>query len=256
MSKSAKKVGSETAYNFIRKQILSGEFPPGYALTSYAISSQIGLSRTPIRDALRQLEADGLVEILPHVGASVKRLELQEYQEMCDLRLALESLAAGLAAERRTEADLQAIKAPLDAMRALTEGLQENASQEQMIAAVSELIKEDIRFHVAIITAARNVLLKKEILRFHLVSRIVSIQEPSIPDRDSAMHKLQLQHRREVLENHTAIFEAIEAQDRARATAEMQKHIQDIVDAAVRLVAAANVKEAPKGLTEEEELYR
>ena len=74
-----------------------------------------------MRDALRQLEADGLVSIQARLGASVKTVDLKEFREMCGLRLALETHAAGLAAQYRTPDDLQELKLALDAMQRLTE---------------------------------------------------------------------------------------------------------------------------------------
>src|SRR5215204_2878566 len=116
-----KNVNSDIAYAYIRKHILSGQFRPGQALMTNDLSAEIGVSRTPVRDALRQLEADGLVIIKPHLGASVKTMGFREYREMCGLRLALETYAAGLAAENRTSDELHELELALDAMRGLTE---------------------------------------------------------------------------------------------------------------------------------------
>ena len=93
-----KSVNTDVAYNHIRKRILSGEYPPGHPLMTELLANEIKVSRTPVRDALRKLETDGLVTIQAHLGASVKKMQLKEFREMCDLRLALESHAAGLAA--------------------------------------------------------------------------------------------------------------------------------------------------------------
>src|SRR5689334_17238462 len=112
-----KNVNSDVAYDFIRKKILSGEYPPGHALKTEVLSSEIGVSRTPVRDALHKLEADGLVIVQARLGASVKKMTVKEFREMCDLRLALESHAAGLAAINHTEADLHEIKFALESMR-------------------------------------------------------------------------------------------------------------------------------------------
>ncbi len=78
------------------------------------MANEIQVSRTPVRDALRKLETDGLVTINSHLGASVKKMDLKEFREMCDLRLALESHAAGLAAINHTEADLGEIQYALE----------------------------------------------------------------------------------------------------------------------------------------------
>ena len=71
---------------------MGGEFAPGQSLLTEVLAKEIKVSRTPVRDALRKLEADGLVTIRAHLGASVKQLQLREFREMSDLRLALESL--------------------------------------------------------------------------------------------------------------------------------------------------------------------
>ncbi len=97
---------SDIAYEYIRKRILNGTFRPGQQLMSHDLSVEIGISRTPIRDALRQLETDGLVVIRANLGASVKTMDVNEYREMCGLRLALEVYAAGLAAGQRTIEEL------------------------------------------------------------------------------------------------------------------------------------------------------
>ena len=78
-----KNVNSDVAYDFLRKRILDGEYLPGQALMTNALASEIGVSRTPIRDALRQLEADGLVTIQPRLGASVKMMDLKNFRESC-----------------------------------------------------------------------------------------------------------------------------------------------------------------------------
>ena len=128
---------------------------------------------------------------------------------MCDLRLALESHAAGLAALNRTEYDLREMRLALVAMRGLTEQIIA-APEEQPL--LSELVVEDVRFHIAIITAAKNELMKKEILRLHLLNRVVSgpHQKPKSEER-----------RRSVLSMHEKIYYAIERSDAVVAKTEM-----------------------------------
>ena len=166
-----KNVNSDIAYDYIRKRILNGEYPPGHALMTEQLSADIGVSRTPIRDSLRQLELDGLVTIQPRLGASVKRMDVKEFREMCELRLALESHAAYLAAVNRSEAELREIQAPLEALRRLTKRLNNGEDED---ALMGDLVREDVHFHIAIISAAKNELMKKEILRLHLINRVVA----------------------------------------------------------------------------------
>ena len=144
-----KNVNSDVAYDFIRKRILDGSYPPGHSLMTKELSSEIGVSRTPVRDALRQLETDGLVNIQARLGASVKKMNLKECRELCDLRLALESHAAGLAAKNRSEADLREIKFAHEELRRLTDVMLSGGKEEILLA---DMVKEDVRFHIAIMT--------------------------------------------------------------------------------------------------------
>jgi DNA-binding GntR family transcriptional regulator len=243
-------VNTDVAYDYIRKRILSGEYPPGQALMTELLSAEIGVSRTPVRDALRKLEADGLVSIRARLGASVKKMDVKEFREMCDLRLALESHAAGLAALNRSDAELHEVQFALEAMRRLTERINA-APQEQPL--ISELVREDVRFHIAIMTAAKNDLMKKEILRLHLINRVVS--GPSGAEQ-VPVEKAQRDARRlVVLASHGEIYEAIARGDAAAAKHAMERHIQDLIDTTLRRMARAESGVIARELTAEELVY-
>ncbi len=245
-----KSVNSDIAYAYIRKRILSGEFRPGQPLMTNDLSTEIGVSRTPVRDALRQLETDGLVSIRARLGASVKAMDVREYREACGLRLALESYAAGLAAQYHTAEELSEIGLALAAMRRLSDEII-NAKIEDR-ATYDELIREDVRFHIGIICAAKSNLLKKEVLRLHIVNRVVSVPGPK-PSNSKGLDKAAKDaHRKETQASHDEIFQAIECGNAIAAKGAMERHIQDIIDSNIRLMAwdegGTNVRE----LTEEE----
>jgi DNA-binding GntR family transcriptional regulator len=249
-----KNVNSDVAYDYIRKRILNGEFPPGAALLTEDLSGRIGVSRTPVREALHRLKADGLVSIRARLGASVKKMDLKEFREMCDLRLALEGHATGLAALNHSQADLREIKFALEAMRGLTERIIASEQEQPML---DELVREDVRFHIAIMTAAKNDLMKSEILRLHLVNRIVfgpfnsaaglPIQLATKPERD--------ENRRKVMVSHDEIFDAIAQGNAAAAKSAMERHIQDLIDKTLRIVARDGGGMMARELTEEELAY-
>ncbi|MCF3650474.1 GntR family transcriptional regulator [Synoicihabitans lomoniglobus] len=245
-----KSVNTDVAYDYVRRRILSGEYPPGHALITEGLSTATGVSRTPVRDALRKLEADGLVTIRAHAGASVKIMDLKEFKEMCDLRLALESHAAGLAAQYRNERDLAEMRHANSEMKRLTGAILKKKSEEPLI---SELVREDVRFHIAIMTAARNDLIKKEILRLHLINRVVSGQNGT--DRATQTKALRDVHRQEVLESHNQILTAIEAGDAAGAKQAMEHHIQDIIDNRLSAMVGAESGLITHELTDEELVY-
>lgn len=247
-----KSVNTDVAYDYIRKRILSGEYPPGHPLLTETLSNEIKVSRTPVRDALRKLETDGLVTIRAHLGASVKKMDLKEFREMCDLRLALESHAAGLAAVNHTDADLSEIKYALEAMRSLTEEIiSVSVTKERPL--LNELMREDVRFHIAIMTAAKNDLMKKEILRLHLINRVLS--GPSAGENAPVKKAETDARRRLVLAKHTDIYKAVAASDPVAAKREMEFHIQELIDHNLRILARAESGYLARELTPEELAY-
>jgi DNA-binding GntR family transcriptional regulator len=247
-----KNVNSDIAYDYLKKRILNGEYAPGQPLMTNVLAPEIGVSRTPIRDALRQLESDGLVSIQPRLGASVKKMDLKAFRESCELRLALESHAAGLAARQRTELDVHEIGLALEEMRRITGEVIAGGDAGKLIP---NLAREDVRFHLAIITAAKNDLIKKEILRLHLINRVVT--SPALAKSGETRRDIagDHSHRRAVLKCHEEIFRAIEAGEVATAKKAMEHHIQDIIDRTIHQLARRNADVLARKLTEEEAAY-
>lgn len=246
-----KDVNSNRAYEHIRKRILDGVFAPGDPLMTEVLAKDIGVSRTPIRDALRQLETDGLVNIRPRLGAYVCKLEPAEFRDLCGIRLALESYAAGFAARNRTEADLLEIRSALESMRRWTEKI---ATLEAEEPALRELVHEDVRFHIAIMTAAKNELMKKEILRLHVINRVVL--GPTQLDINAAMARPERDARRQkVMASHDEIFTGILKGDPGRAQQAMADHIQELIDHHNRLLVQTGSETSARRLTDEELSY-
>jgi len=246
-----KDVNSNIAYEYLRKRIVNGEYPPGRPLMTKELAADLGISRTPVRDALRQLETNGLVIIRPRLGASVKMMNLKEYRDLCGLRLALESYAAGFAAQNRTEPELREIQFALESMRGLTEQIIETDDEESVLR---DLIREDVRFHIAVMSAAKNELIKKEILRLHVVNRVVAGPVPGeegIPKTREERNE----RRRKVMLSHDEIYQALERGDAAAAKLAMERHIQDIMDNNLALMSGADRRLGARDLTDEELCY-
>ncbi|MCD2185976.1 GntR family transcriptional regulator [Actinomycetospora soli] len=100
---------SERAHHALRDEILRGALPPGARLGEVELAERLGVSRTPIREALSRLAAEGLVEVLPHRGARVVSFSADDLDGIFDVRLALEPRATGRAATRVTAEDLDAL---------------------------------------------------------------------------------------------------------------------------------------------------
>jgi DNA-binding GntR family transcriptional regulator len=107
---------SQAIYQALRERILASDIEPGSRLKLREIGNQYGTSDIPVREAMRMLERDGLVETSPYVGARVTTLTAKEVAETYFIRAHLESIATGLAAERITDSEL----AELDALMART----------------------------------------------------------------------------------------------------------------------------------------
>lgn len=217
------------AYDFIRNKIIAGDFPPNYRLMTRNLSAESGVSRTPVRDALRLLEKEGLVDIQPRIGASVKAFDFLSFQEVCEFRLGMESFSASLAAKKRTPVELAEIESVGLAMGEMVR--QRRVSDDPQLRL--ELRKHDIRFHFAIATAAHNRELLREIMRLQVVLHMVSGPMPAstpldpqaIAERDAAQAA------------HWRIYEAIRDRDATAARMAMQHHMQIVNDRA--LMAAA-----------------
>jgi DNA-binding GntR family transcriptional regulator len=97
----------ETIYADLRRQILSGRLLPGSRLVESSLSERLQVSRTVIREVIKQLELEGLVKITPYKGTEVSRFSLQDIEELYVIQAALEGLAGGLAAQRMKKEDIQ-----------------------------------------------------------------------------------------------------------------------------------------------------
>ena len=90
-------------YEHLREQLLNGEIPPRQHLIEAKIAKEIGTSRTPVREAFHSLELEGLIESIPRVGYVIKPISEKEVEEICEIRAAIEGLAARWAMEKAHE---------------------------------------------------------------------------------------------------------------------------------------------------------
>lgn len=212
---------AEQAYSHIRRKIVSGELVPGDLLAAQDLAIEIGVSRTPVRDALRVLEQEGLVEMPPRQESRVKSLSYQEFREICELRIALESYFVMLAAELRTEEDLVTLQSSLDKMKSLADEVVHRSGKERQHL-MRALAHEDIRFHMTIADASRNLPLKSELTRLQILSFIIIARH----DGKGELHGDVLRNNLdEVWAAHLRIFDAIRSGSPQLARAAMEAHL-------------------------------
>ena len=100
----------DVVFNTLRRAILKGELEPGERLMEIALANKLGVSRTPIREAIRKLELEGLVVMIPRKGAEVARITEKDLRDVLEVRTSLEKLAIELACDRITEDDIHDLK--------------------------------------------------------------------------------------------------------------------------------------------------
>jgi len=144
-------VGAAHAYARVRAAIVENRYPPGHRLVEQRIAEELGLSRTPVREALRMLEAEGLVVSERNRGAMVRPLSSTEVVDLYGLRIRLESYAVEVATERATEAELGELVAAADAFGDVRRSVDVDA-----VEGVRQLHEANRRFHDGVLTAARH----------------------------------------------------------------------------------------------------
>ena len=168
---------SHRAYEHLRRKLACGELAAGARLSNRQLAQEIGISFTPVREAINRLASEGLVEYVRGSGAFVKRPDPADIAQIYDLREALEPFAAAQAALHITEAEVEQLKGVCDDWLAIVRAMRESDGSNSHEAALSEAqlqrwVDDEERFHGLVVQAARNRWLAKiaHEMRFLLVS--------------------------------------------------------------------------------------
>lgn len=191
---------TQAAYASIRRDIEAGVFAPGARLRVRTLQSRLGFSPTPIREALRMLQSDGIVTNHPHQGMTVTSHEPEEIEEVYRLRELIEPLAAEFAARRRTDRDVEVLT---DLHERIVQAVQEG--QDSMAAELNA------RFHSAIVEAATSRLVDDMYSRLGVVLPLTGLWLAS------RAHLSNREHRK--------ILAAIAKGDADAAAAAMRQHV-------------------------------
>lgn len=197
---------SDKVYEAIKHRILSGDLDAGQRLPEDTIAAELSLSRTPVRDALRRLQADGLVEIVPNSGGRVAQWTPESLSELAQLRSMLEGYAAELAASKIAEPALDRLYRLCDEMQAIID-----MPQVDLIA----LSRNNLSFHREVAVAANNA---------RLLASIEPLWNFSLVERKFALFTSERLSR--TLGHHREITVALRERDRDWARSIMQTHIK------------------------------
>jgi DNA-binding GntR family transcriptional regulator len=210
---------SAVATELIRQAILDGRLSPGARLKEEELAQQLGISRTPVREALLILQAEGLVEATPNRGATVRTHDADELDDLYQLRALLEGHAARLAALRATDQTIAALWASCERFAAVAGGDE-----------IREIVQENLFFHSAILEAAGSARLEamvRKVIELPLVYKSYIWYSPG--QRQISVHY------------HRQITHALETRDAARAELVMNEHVfeaRDLLVAHVRELEA------------------
>lgn len=214
----------DVVFNTLRDAILKGELEPGERLMEIQLAERLGVSRTPIREAIRKLELEGLVLMIPRKGAEVAKISEKSLRDVLEVRRSLEELAAELACQRM---DAEALKDLEDAQKAFIQAVE---SGETMAMA-----EADEHFHDVIYMGTGNT---------RLVQILNNLREQMYRYR---LEYLKDTHSHEKLDNeHQAIFENIRNGDKEAVCTMVGQHIDNQKEAILAAIRENEKKKAEK----------
>jgi len=204
----------ELVFEGLRESILDGRLEPGQRLMEIQLAEQMGVSRTPVREAIRKLELEGLVVMIPRKGAYVADMSMKDISEVFEIRSALEGLAAELAAERISENELERLERYL---YEIAEAIENND--------LDRCIEVDTGFHEELFSASHNAKLEQMISNLREQIQRFRIQSLARPGRMET-----------ALQEHRALVEAIGQRDSELARQLAQEHIESAENALISCI--------------------
>jgi DNA-binding GntR family transcriptional regulator len=210
----------ELVFEAVREAIIEGRLTPGERLMEIQLAEDLGVSRTPVREAIRKLELEGFVVMIPRKGAYVADISLKEISDVFEIRGALEGLAAELAAERASEERIEQMERCLVELAEMIESKNPDS-----------IVEVDARFHEHLYASSRN----------DRLSQILSLLREQIQRfRTRTMtHPARV---KVALDEHRGIVEAVAARQGELARRLAQEHIESAENFLMTLLAQDEVK--------------
>ena len=191
----------QDAYRRLMLEIRAGGLRPGDRLLEADLAKRLGISRTPVREAIRQLEAEGLVVHVPRVGAAVRSLDPGEVTELYEMRGVLEGTAARLAARAASSVEIEELGAI-------------NAEMAAARGDPARLYELNRQFHAALLDAARNRYLARSVAG---LQKTLYLLGPTTLEEDARA--------KGAVEEHEAVLAALRARDEQAAEQAMRQHV-------------------------------
>lgn len=195
----------DVVFHTLREAILRGDLKPGERLMELQLAAQLGVSRTPIREAIRMLEQEGLAVTMPRKGAEVAKMTLKGMEDVLEIRAALDELACQLACERISTEELEQLEACMIEF--------ENCLKTENVKKIAEA---DVKFHDVIYEATRNP--KLITLLNNLREQIYRYRVEYLKDVNT--HPI-------LIKEHRAIFDALRNRNVSDALLAIREHVDN-----------------------------
>lgn len=198
----------DVVFNTLRQAILRGEFKPGERLMEIQLANKLGVSRTPIREAIRKLELEGLVLMIPRKGAEVADITEKSLRDVLEIRKALEELAVQLACDKITEQELEDLENAAEEFKKILKSSKD----------ITEIAEADVKFHDVIYLATDNQKL------VHLLNKL-----------REQMYRYRVEYLKnpdvhaQLIKEHEEIIVHIKAREKKEATDVICRHIDNQV---------------------------
>ena len=204
----------DVVFNTLRQAILRGELKPGERLMEIQLANKLGVSRTPIREAIRKLELEGLVLMIPRKGAEVADISEKSLKDVLEVRRALEELSVKLTCDRITKEEIKEL-----------EQAAENFRKTMKSKDITEIAEADVRFHDVIYTATKNQKLIQLLNNLH-----------------EQMYRYRIEYLKDeevypkLLKEHKEIIERINRGEKEEAARIVCEHIDNQVNAVMDVI--------------------
>jgi len=198
----------DVVFDYMKDAIITGKLKPGERLMEVQLAEKLGVSRTPVREAIRKLELEGLVVMIPRKGAYVADLDAKDLLNVLEVRSSLEGLAASLAAERITDEEIGRLKKIVEEFQKEIEEIEDGDNEK--------LVKLGKEFHDLIFTASRN---------DKLIQIMNNLQEHV--HRFRVRYINEAKKAKKIHQEHKKITEAIETRNTDVARKWAEKHIRN-----------------------------
>lgn len=204
----------DVVFNTLREAILKGELRPGERLMELQLASKLGVSRTPIREAIRMLEQEGLAVTIPRKGAEVAKMTEKDMEDVLQVRDALDELAASTACKQITAQELEELK-----------GTMREFEESMKTGDIKKIAEVDVKFHDIIYRATRNP--KLENILSNLREQMYRYRIEYLKDEKTYPT---------LIKEHNEIVEGLAERDKDKVTAAMHKHVENQANAVKELI--------------------